>query len=492
VHKKVVIIGAGFSGLASACVLAKNGFEVEVIERHEMAGGRARMYTQDGFTFDMGPSWYWMPDVFEQFFNYFGKKTSDFYELERLSPSYSIYFGPDDKIDLPADITELYALFESIEAGSGLRLKRFLDEAAFKYEIGIKKLVFKPSKSLLEFAEWDIIAGSLKMHILQSFHSYIRKYFSHPKLLKILEFPILFLGATAQKTPALYSLMNYGDMVLGTWYPVGGMYKVVEGFKQLADSLGVSFSFSEEVKSFTFSNKSIKEVITSKRKIQADYVIASADYHHVEQKILPKAYRTYSEDYWKSRTMSPSSLIYYLGINKKIEGLLHHTLIFNDDFEKHAEQIYETPSWPDNPSVYLSCTSKTDNATAPEGMENLFVLIPVAPGLSDTDEVRQHYFDFAIKRIEETIGVKFKDDIVYKRFYSNRDFAHDYYAYKGNAYGLANTLRQTAILKPSMFSKKVKNLLYTGQLTIPGPGVPPTIISGQVAANEIIKKHLTK
>ncbi|MCC7318593.1 MAG: phytoene desaturase [Bacteroidales bacterium] len=488
-RKKVIIIGAGFSGLSSAAVLAKNGFEVEVIEKHDMAGGRARKFTEQGFTFDMGPSWYWMPDVFEQFFNYFGKKVSDYYQLERLDPSYSIYFGPGDKVDLPADTQALYALFESIEEGSGAKLKKFLEEAAFKYEIGIKKLVFKPSKSFTEFLDWDIMKGALKMHILQSFHSYIRKYFTNPKLLRILEFPILFLGATAQKTPALYSLMNYGDMMLGTWYPVGGVFKVVEGFETLAKSLGVKFTFNEEVKSFDISKGKINEVVTDKRTISADYVIASADYHHVEQFILPEKYRTYSNEYWNSRTLSPSSLIYFLGINKKLDKALHHTLIFNKDFEKHAEQIYETPQWPENPSVYLSCTSKTDPTTAPEGMENLMILIPVAPGLNDTDEVRQHYYDFSIQRIEETLDIRFKENIIFSRFYSNRDFATDYHAYKGNAYGLANTLMQTAILKPSMFSKKVSNLLYTGQLTIPGPGVPPTIISGQVAANEIIKKN---
>lgn len=488
-HKKVVIIGAGFSGLSTAAVLAKNGFDVEIIEKHEMAGGRARKFSQEGFTFDMGPSWYWMPDVFEQFFNYFGKSSSDFYTLERLDPSYTIYFAPGDRVDLPASETELYALFDSIEPGSGVRLKKFLVEAAFKYEIGIKKLVFKPSKNITEFIDWDIMKASLRMHILTSFHSYIRKYFTNPRLLRILEFPILFLGATAQKTPALYSLMNYGDMILGTWYPKGGMYSVVQGFVDLCASHGVQFSFNEEAKSFTYENGKIKQVITNKRSIDADYVVASADYHHIEQKVLDQKYRTYSEKYWNSRTLSPSSLIYYLGIGKELGPMLHHTLIFNDEFEKHAEQIYETPQWPSNPSVYLSCTSKTDPGVAPKGMENLFVLIPVAPGLEDTDEVRNHYFDFSIQRIEETLDIRFKHDIIFKRTYSNRDFTTDYHAFKGNAYGLANTLRQTAILKPSMFSKKLKNLLYTGQLTIPGPGVPPTIISGQVAASEIIKSN---
>ncbi|MDD4372722.1 MAG: phytoene desaturase family protein [Bacteroidales bacterium] len=487
--KKVIVIGAGFSGLSSAALLARDGFEVEVIEKLDMAGGRARMFSEAGFTFDMGPSWYWMPDVFERYFELFGKKVSDYYKLIRLDPSYTIYFSPGDKVDLPADPKMLYQLFESIETGSGNKLKKFLEEAAFKYEIGIKKLVYKPSKSLLEFVDWEIIRSSLRMHILTSFHSYIRKYFNHPKLLRILEFPILFLGATAKKTPALYSLMNYGDMMLGTWYPEGGMYKVVEGFQKLAEQQGVCFRFDEEVQRFDFKDKKVKSVVTNKGTYQADYVIASADYHHIEQKILPEKYRNYSPAYWQSRTMSPSSLIYFLGIDKKLNNMQHHTLIFNKDFEKHAQQIYEQAQWPQNPSVYLSCTSKTDLSTAPSGKENLFILIPVAPGLQDTDAVRNHYFDFSVQRIEDTLDINFKADISYKRMYSNRDFTHDYHAYKGNAYGLANTLRQTAILKPSMFNKAVHNLLYVGQLTIPGPGVPPAIISGQVAAGQLVKKE---
>jgi phytoene desaturase len=487
--KKIIVIGAGFSGLSAAATLAKNGFEVEVIERHDMPGGRARKFSAQGFTFDMGPSWYWMPDVFEQYFGYFEKSTSDYYKLERLDPSYTIYFDINERVDIPADLQQLIQLFERIEQGSGTKLKKFLDEAAYKYDIGINRLVHKPAKSLTEYLEWDIIKGVFRMHLFQSFSAYIRKYFKDPRLIRALEFPVIFLGATAEKIPALYSLMNYGDIVLGTWYPKNGMYSVVQGFEQLAIEQGVTFSYNEEVLSLEVDFGKISRIETNKRSLKADYVIASADYHHVEQKLLPPAYRRYDEQYWNKRVMSPSSLIYYLGINKKLDNILHHTLIFNPEFDQHARDIYETPRWPAKPAVYLSCTSKTDPTVAPEGMENLFVLIPVAPGLDDTDEIRQHYFDFSIKRIEEVTGNSFKDDIIYKRFYSNRDFSADYNAYKGNAYGLANTLMQTAFLKPSMFNKKVNNLLYTGQLTTPGPGVPPTIISGQVAAKEIIKRH---
>ncbi|HMM10825.1 MAG TPA: phytoene desaturase family protein [Bacteroidales bacterium] len=490
--KRVVIIGAGFSGLSSASVLAKHGFEVEVIERHSLPGGRARRLSEDGFTFDMGPSWYWMPDVFENFFNYFGKTVSDYYDLERLDPSYTIYFDNDQRIDIPADLNQLIALFESIEPGSGPKLRKFLDDAAFKYDIGINRLVYKPARSLTEYLEWDIIKGVFRMDLFQSFSSYIRKYFKDPRLLRALEFPVIFLGATADKIPALYSLMNYGDIALGTWYPKKGMFSVVQGFEKLAIEQGVHFTYNEEVVGLEVTNGAIHRVHTNKRSIEADYVIASADYHHVEQHLLPPPYRRYDEKYWDKRVMSPSSLIYFLGIDKKLDNILHHTLIFNPEFDQHARDIYETPRWPQRPAVYLSCTSQTDPTVAPEGMENLYILIPVAPGLDDTDEVRQHYFDLSISRIEEVTGNKFKDNIIYKRYYSNRDFAADYYAYKGNAYGLANTLMQTAILKPSMFSKKVRNLLYTGQLTTPGPGVPPTIISGQVAAKEIIKRQNSK
>lgn len=486
--KKVIVIGAGFSGLAAAATLARNGYEVSVLEKNEGPGGRARLFKADGFTFDMGPSWYWMPDVFDQYFHQFGRQTNEFYELIRLDPSYTVVFGPDDFVDIPAQRAELDALFESIEPGSSQALDRFLKQAAYKYQVGINDLVYKPSRSLLEFVDLRLLLALFRMDVFTSFHKHIRRFFKHKKILQLMEFPILFLGALPQNTPALYSLMNYADMHLGTWYPKGGMHKIVEGMVSLAESLGVHFYYDQEVTGFEYQDKKIQSVLTKGQAFDADVVVASADYNHVEQDVLGQSQRTYSTDYWEKRVMAPSSLIFYLGLNKKLKNLRHHNLFFDTDFARHAREIYQHPQWPSEPLFYVSVPSQTDPSVAPPGQENMFILIPVAPDLQDSEEIREKYYQKVMQRLEQLTGQSIRDAVVYKKSYAHRDFKEDYHAFKGNAYGLANTLMQTAILKPGLKSKKVKNLYYTGQLTVPGPGVPPSLISGQVVAKEISKE----
>lgn len=487
--KKVAVIGSGFAGLSAACFLAKDGFDVTVYEKNSTAGGRARKFEADGFTFDMGPSWYWMPDVFEKFFQHFGKSPSDYYELKRLDPSYRIYFSKEEILDVPAGTKALCEMVDRLEPGSSKNLLKFLEEGKYKYNIGVNELVYKPGLSLMEFMDKKLVKGALRLHVFQSISTYIRKYFNDSRIIQWLEFPVLFLGAKPQKTPALYSLMNYADMSLGTWYPTGGMYKIIEGMMALATSLGVKFKFNSEVQGFELNAVKVKGIRVNDTVEQVDYIVAGADYHHIEQQLLPPEFRKYSAHYWDNRVLAPSSLIFYLGINKKVDGLLHHTLFFDQDFGKHAEEIYENPQWPSSPQFYISCPSKSDPTVAPEGNENIFILIPVAPGLKDTEETREKYFQIVLDRFEKITGQSIRHNIVFKRTYAHNDFIADYNAFKGNAYGLANTLLQTANLKPSIINKKVKNLFYTGQLTVPGPGVPPSLISGQVVAKELIRYH---
>jgi phytoene desaturase len=495
--KKVVVIGSGFAGLSAACFLAKEGYDVTVLEKQSTAGGRARQLKEDGFVFDMGPSWYWMPEVFERFFNCFGKKVADYYQLERLDPSYRIYW-PGDAMDVPASYDELKKLFESIEPGSAAELDKFMAEAEYKYNIGINKLVHKPGQSVTEFLDWDVIKGVFKLDVFTNMKKHVGKYFKHPKLQEMMEFPVLFLGALPQNTPALYSLMNYADVKLGTWYPQGGMYKIVEAMFSLAKELGVKFCFDCNVTSIEVVKNEAKTVTsqTTTNHQQpttnihtADVIIGAADYHFIETKLLPENCRTYSVKYWNKRLMAPGCLLYYVGLNKKLHNVLHHTLFFDSDFKVHGKEIYTEPEWPSDPLFYVSATSVTDSSTAPEGYENLFFLVPVAAGLQgDTEELRDTYFEKIIKRFEERTGQSVKENIVYKKSYSVSNFVNDYNSFKGNAYGLANTLMQTAVLKPSCKSKKVNNLFYAGQLTVPGPGVPPSLISGEVVAKEVMKK----
>lgn len=484
--KKIGVIGSGFAGLSAACHLAKAGNEVIVLEKNDTPGGRARQLKMSGFTFDMGPSWYWMPDVFERFFEHFQKTPSDYYELQRLDPSYRVRFE-EESIDLPASMAEMEALFEEIEPGSSLALRKFLKQAAFKYEVGINDLVYKPSRSLMEFADRRLLTGLLKMDVLTSMSKHIRKFFKNEKLIQLMEFPVLFLGSTPENTPALYSLMNYADIQLGTWYPKGGMYKVVEGMVTLAESLGVKFHYDEAVTSVNITGKNITHLVTSKGSHAVDIVVGGADYHHLDQHILPEGYRNYSPNYWDTRTMAPSSLLFYIGVDQPLPNMKHHVLFFDEDFKQHAHEIYNDPKWPSKPLLYTSVTSKTDDAVAPAGHENLVILIPVAPNLEDTEAIREKYFQLAMDRLEAFTGTNIRDHIVVKKSYAHNDFVADYHSFKGNAYGLANTLLQTAILKPAMKSKKLTNLYFTGQLTVPGPGVPPSIISGEVVAREIAK-----
>jgi len=487
--KKVAVIGAGFAGLSAATSLAGESFEVTVFEKNATPGGRARQLSESGFTFDMGPSWYWMPDVFERYFGRFGKRPDEYYSLQRLDPGYRVYFGANDYLDVPASLDKLEALFDSLEPGSSKRLRAFLDEAKFKYETGMNSLVYKPGLSWMELADLSLAAKSFRLHLFKSITKHLRQFFKEPRLLKLLEFPVLFLGATAEKTPALYSLMNYADLVLGTWYPQGGMYAVVSGMERLATERGVTFRYNSPVDQLHVEHNKVVSLTVHGETHAFDYVVAGADYHHVEQVLLPKAYRRYSPRYWDKRVMAPSSLLFYVGMDKRISGLHHHTLFFDEDFTQHAREIYEQPRWPSKPQFYLSCTSLTDPGAAPAGGEALVILIPVAPGLEDREETREGYFTMVMDRLERLTNQKLINHVVFKRSYAHNDFVRDYHAFKGNAYGLANTLMQTANLKPSIENKKVTNLFYTGQLTTPGPGVPPALISGQVVADHILAKE---
>jgi phytoene desaturase len=486
--KKVIVIGSGFAGLSAATTLADRGYQVTLLEKNDSPGGRARVFEAEGFKFDMGPSWYWMPDVFEAYFNRFGKKTPDYYELVRLSPGYTIVFDQNDRMTIPADMTELEAMFDSYEPGAGLRLREFLKQAAYKYEVGINNLVYKPSRSITEFTSPKLLFDVLRMDVFQSMSKHVRKFFTHPQLIKLMEFPVLFLGATPQNTPALYSLMNYADLSLGTWYPQGGMFEIVKGFVSLAEEKGVKIIYNAEVTAVDATGRRATAVQSTAGTFEADIVVAGADYHHIDQKVLKPEHRNYTPDYWKKRTMAPSSLLFYIGLNKRLEGLTHHTLFFDEEFDQHAHDIYTDPKWPSKPLFYTSLSSKTDPSVAPEGCENLVILVPLAPDLEDTEAIREKYYNLIMDRFERLIGQSIRDAVVFKRSYAHNDFKADYHAYRGNAYGLANTLLQTAILKPQLKNKKLDNFYFTGQLTVPGPGVPPTIISGQVIAEEIFKE----
>ena len=484
--KTINILGSGFSSIASACYLAKAGHTVTVFEKNKTLGGRARQYRKDGFLFDMGPTWYWMPDVFEKFFGDFDKKPSDYYQLLKLGPAYQVYYGVNDSLTISSKIEEIYALFEAEEKGSSQALKQFLAQAKDNYDVAVKDLVYRPGISPLELISPQSVTKLNQLFF--NIRSMVKKKFNNPRLLKILEFPVLFLGAKPENTPAMYNFMNWADFGLGTWHPKGGMFEVIEGMVALAESLGVTFVTEAAVSKIEVNAKGEATGIHTNGKYHAsDIVLSGADYHHTE-KLIDDRYRQYSEKYWSKKTFAPSALLFYVGLDKKLENLSHHTLFFDEEFDSHAEYIYDNPSWPKDPLFYASFPSMTDDAFAPEGQEAATFLIPIAAGIEDTEAERKKYFDIILTRLENLTGQKIKEHVLFSESYCINDFVEDYNSYKGNAYGLANTLMQTAFLRPNIRSKKVVNLYFTGQLTVPGPGVPPALISGKIAAELILKK----
>ena len=482
--KKITIIGSGFSSLSAACYLAKSGNEVEIFEKNDAPGGRARQLKKNGFVFDIGPSWYWMPDVFEKFFNDFGKSVSDYYQLERLDPGYKVYFGKDDFINIGDNLDKIYDVFEGVERGSSEKLKKFIRKAAENYKIAIKDLVYRPGLSPLEL----ITPVTLKK--IGSFFSNVKKEvtkdFKDPKLAQILQFPVLFLGAKPADTPAFYSFMNFADFGLGTWHPKNGMYSIVKGMVSLAESQGVKIHLNSPVDEILLEKNKAVGIKIKNKIILSDIILSGADYRHTETLVSPN-YRSYSEAYWDKKVFAPSSLLFYVGINKKVKNVSHHTLFFDVDFDTHASAIYDNVKWPDEPLFYANFPSISDPNMAPEGKEACFILIPIAPGLEDTESIRQKYFEIILNRLEKLTGQQLRDSILFKESFCVNDFISVYNSYKGNAYGMANTLFQTAFLRPKLKSKKVKNLFFSGQLTVPGPGVPPALISGKLVAGLIEK-----
>jgi phytoene desaturase len=488
-QSEVTVVGGGFGGLSTACYLADAGADVRVLEKNEQLGGRASRLHAEGFRFDMGPSWYMMPDVFERFFGHFDRQPSDYYELEQLDPHYRIFFKDGDQCDARGDPEYMRDLFESYEDGAGEAFDEYLATSERHYETAMEDFVYEDRSRLRDFLDPDVVrATPVGLTLLRSMQSHVDKYFDNPKLKQIMQYTLVFLGGAPQNTPALYNIMSHVDFNLGVYYPDGGMGRVVDGVVEMGRELGVTYETGREVGEITRRRDGFL-VETADRTYEPDSVVCNADYAHVDQDLLPEHERQYDDDYWEGRTYAPSAFLIYLGVEGDVDPLAHHTLVFPEDWDRHFEQIFDDPSWPDEPAYYICVPSQTDDSVAPAGHSNLFVLVPVAPGLHDGDSIRETYRDRIVADIAEHTGVDLRDRIVVEEQFSVSDFGDRYNATEGTALGLAHTLRQTSLLRPGNRSSAVDGLYFTGSFTTPGVGVPMCLISGQHTANALIDEQ---
>jgi 1-hydroxy-2-isopentenylcarotenoid 3,4-desaturase len=483
--RRIVVVGAGFGGLAVAGLLARQGHDVTVVEQLDHAGGRSTVWARDGFTFDLGPSWYLMPDVYARYFAAMGTSVERELDLVRLSPAYRIYFGPRDVVDVPADLDATCALFDTFEPEGGRKLRRYLERSAYQYDVAMNEFVYREYTKLTDFFSRRMLVEGSRLNVFTNLDRYVRGFFTSDRARKVLEYSMVFLGGAPDNTPALYNIMSHVDLTLGVWYPMGGMGAVVAAMQRLAEAAGARFVFGTPVRRIAVRDRRAVGVETDDGPLDADTVVVDADYHHAETVLLAPAERQYSERYWSSRVVAPSAFILYLGLDRPVEGLAHHTLFLQHDWVQHFNAIFKRPAWPEHPSYYVCTETKTDPAMAPPGNENVFVLVPVAAGLDDTDAIRATFETQILDDLEAQLGDSIRAHIVVRRVFAHRDFAARYNAFQGTALGLAHTLRQTALFRPRHKSRKVDGLYFTGQFTHPGVGVPMTLIASQIVAREI-------
>lgn len=488
-HDKAVVIGAGLGGLAAAALLARDGWNVTVLEKNDGPGGRARTWSESGFLYDMGPSWYLMPSAFERYFALFGKKPADYFDLVRLDPSYRVFYEPGDFVDVAADPAGNSAAFDRLEPDGAAKTRRFMERAAEQYDLAVRHFLYRDYDGLSSFLRRDIIKYGPRLGFIRNVHDLVKSEIRAERLQQILEYTMVFIGGSPRKTPAFYALMSYIDQGLGVWYPMGGINRLVGALHELGQSLGVRYEFSRPARKIDVEGGRVRAVSVDGGSFDADVVIANADYHHVETQLLDGGLRTYSDRYWRRRVLSPSAFILYCGLNERLEGLRHHNLYFASDWDRHFATVFGRKSWPDDFSYYVSCPSQTDPAVAPPGKENLFFLVPVAPGLDDTDDVREAFAGKVLDQFEGLIGRPVRKSFEVRRIFSQRDFTDDYNTYLGTAFGLSHTLFQTAAFRPQSRSRRVPNLYFCGQYTHPGVGMPMIMIAAELTAARIARER---
>lgn len=487
-NKTAIIIGAGIGGLATACMLSKKGYKVTIVEKNSKIGGRANIYSEQGYTFDMGPSWYMMPDIFKHFFDILGENIDDYLTLKRLAPSYRIFLKSDKShYDFYSDLEKTIQTFESIEVGSGEILREYIKTTEYQYKIARNEFMFKNYDSIFDFITKRVMTEGRKLPLFSSVENIINKKFKSEILRKVMQYQTVLLGTSPSDAPGIYSMMNYIDFVEGVWYPEGGIYRVIEVMEQIARKYDVQIQTDSPVEKILVEDGTVKGIkLSDGTEMYAEIVVSNADMVHTDEKLLDTKYQQHTKKYWDKKLMAPSGFIMYLGVDGEIPSLQHHNLLFSQNWNENFTQIFKKPEWPTDPSLYVCAPSKNDATVAPEGKENLFVLVPVAAGLDHTDEFLEEYSKTIIREMQDKMDIpNFENRIEYKRIYAVKDFIKDYNAFKGSALGFAHTLGQSAIFRPNNINKKVKNLYYVGAGTNPGIGMPICLISAELVYKRI-------
>lgn len=480
-----IVVGGGLGGLATAALLAEQGHHVTVLEKNAQVGGRASVLKLQGYTFDMGPSWYMMPEVFAQFFALFGKTIPDVYQLERLQTHYKVFFEGGRQYAIKSDGAANMRLFSELEPDGGIKLDRFLKESKYLYDQALSQLIMLNYRSLRPLLNPVLVARILSYDLFRSFHDYTKRAFRNPDLQKMLEFTTVFLGGSPYNTPAFYRLIAHADYTLGIYHPMGGMYKIVEAVQQLAIERGVIIKTNQDVTRIETVGRQAVAVHTQDQRYPADLVVANADYHYCETQLLDSTVQTHRQAYWDKAVVSPSAFLMYLGVKGKLPQLEHHNLYFGANWDEHFAAVYQDRQWPRDPSYYVHCPSRTDHSLAPADGETVIVLVPVAAGLADTPEIRRRFLQQILRHLSSLIGEEIEPRLAAEQLFTVNDFAQRYHAYRGSAFGLAHTLWQTAVFRPKNFSRKVRNLYYVGQYTNPGVGVPMVLLSAQIVAKMV-------
>ena len=501
--KTAVVIGGGIGGLATAALLAKAGMKVSLYEGRAAVGGRASVWEQDGFKFDMGPSWYLMPDAFDQFFKLMGTTAAEQLNLVRLDPAYQTRNeGYGDKLLIRESVADNKALFEALEPGAGQKLQEYLDSAEDTYRLAVDKFLYTNFENAKPFTNAQVLsrAGKFVSQLLVSLDSFVSKHVTEPRLKKILDFPAVFLGASPYSLPSMYHLMTHVDMNVGVFYPMGGFYTIIQAIERLAVEHGVQIHTNSPVtKILVDQSGRAAGIEVGAAQVTADIVVANADLHHVETKLLEPKRQSLPAKWWDKKQPAPSGLLLFLGVKGSLPQLDHHSLLYTKDWQANFDMVFKKADGnskvPAPASIYICKPSATDSSVAPEGYENLFVLVPIAPdvaigagGINGTGDVSlEAAADEIIAQIADWCEIPdLQERIVLRRTMGPADFAREFNAWSGTALGMAHTLGQSAFFRPKNVSSKVSGLYYVGHNAVPGIGLPMCLIGAELVYKRLI------